>query len=499
MINITQSHKSRIERLYATVAMDDKWITVKPNGAKGKGSPVKIDDEGRIVAGMGGKFKGEKINEIRKSFNGPKTPQKEILETNKQITKESQATTEAVKQTGANNPQVSITERLKALRGNASAVATEKSKPFSAQIKEIYSHQRNTEGARDFSKISETDTVNFAKALQKINRQGGYSAQKFNEVATFAWQRESFDVRQLGLNKVADAYVKAGLMKAVDPDRHIYGLTEQGAYIANSVASIVEKEKANNQPQKKRQSTLQTPAGTAPVKNVNGEKIQARGDVSKSKSSSSTAKSLAIEKVAQLSGNNKPTNKTEEKFANLIATQAIKGKQSGRGNGSLSSLIHQETVWYGKNNNMSENVYKAFSPGDYGFGEQSLIEAGLVEKAPKPKDGSRWSDDYIRFTEKGASVARNLLNMVNSDESIRYVSKAERKASSSSSQSSATYLNIPYAEKDGAKALGAKWDKFKKKWYLPAGKEMPEGLKKYATDSISISERLDVLLQRMKQ
>lgn len=327
MINITQSHKSRIERLYATVAMDDKWITVKPNGAKGKGSPVKIDDGGRIVAGMGGKFKGDKIGEIRKSFNGPKTPNKETLSANREL-----------------------------------------SKQFS------------------------------------------------------------------------DA-----------------------------------------------------------TKNVNREKIEARGDASKSKSSPSTAKSLAIEKVAQLSGNDKPSNKTEEKFANLIATQAIKGKQSGRGNGSLSSLIHQETVWYGKNNNMSENVYKAFSPGDYGFGEQSLIEAGLVEKAPKPKDGSRWSDDYIRFTEKGASVARNLLNMVNSDESIRYVSKAERKAASSSSQSSATYLNVPYAEKDGAKALGAKWDKFKKKWYLPAGKEMPEGLKKYATDSVSISERLDVLLQRMKQ
>lgn len=88
MINIAQSHKSRIERLYATVAMDDKWITVKPNGAKGKGSPVKIDDEGRIVAGMGGKFKGDKIGEIRKSFNGPKTPNKETLSANRELSKQ---------------------------------------------------------------------------------------------------------------------------------------------------------------------------------------------------------------------------------------------------------------------------------------------------------------------------------------------------------------------------------------------------------------------------
>ncbi len=30
-----------------------------------------------------------------------------------------------------------------------------------------------------------------------------------------------------------------------------------------------------------------------------------------------------------------------------------------------------------------------------------------------------------------------------------------------------SYLNVPYAEKDAAKALGAKWDPAKKKWYVP--------------------------------
>ncbi|WP_154103492.1 DUF2213 domain-containing protein [Eikenella corrodens] len=61
------------------LAMDSRWITVKPNGAENKGSPVKIDKSGRIEAGMGGKFNGEKINEVRKSFVGAKTPSKEHL------------------------------------------------------------------------------------------------------------------------------------------------------------------------------------------------------------------------------------------------------------------------------------------------------------------------------------------------------------------------------------------------------------------------------------
>jgi hypothetical protein len=35
-----------------------------------------------------------------------------------------------------------------------------------------------------------------------------------------------------------------------------------------------------------------------------------------------------------------------------------------------------------------------------------------------------------------------------------------------------TYLNVPYAEKDAAKALGARWDAAVKKWYVPATKDM---------------------------
>jgi len=51
----------------------DRWITVKPNGAEHKGAHIKLDESGRIVAGAGGKFNGEKLTEIRKDFAGPHT------------------------------------------------------------------------------------------------------------------------------------------------------------------------------------------------------------------------------------------------------------------------------------------------------------------------------------------------------------------------------------------------------------------------------------------
>ena len=57
-----------------------RWITVHPggkgtkaNGEKRRGTPALIDDEsGRILGGMGGKFTGLTLGEMKRSFTGPK-------------------------------------------------------------------------------------------------------------------------------------------------------------------------------------------------------------------------------------------------------------------------------------------------------------------------------------------------------------------------------------------------------------------------------------------
>lgn len=54
--------------------MTNKWITVKPNGQNNTGRPALIGEGGVIKGGMGGKFNGEKISEVRKDFTGAKTP-----------------------------------------------------------------------------------------------------------------------------------------------------------------------------------------------------------------------------------------------------------------------------------------------------------------------------------------------------------------------------------------------------------------------------------------
>lgn len=101
-----------LSKAHQLLAMDSRWITVKPNGAENKGSPVKIDESGRVEAGMGGKFNGEKINEVRKSFVGAKTPSKEHLAAvGKTVTQpEKTPPNNAKEEIGGNNNKTVTTE-----------------------------------------------------------------------------------------------------------------------------------------------------------------------------------------------------------------------------------------------------------------------------------------------------------------------------------------------------------------------------------------------------
>ncbi|NOQ16472.1 MAG: hypothetical protein GQ581_05390 [Methyloprofundus sp.] len=53
---------------------------------------------------------------------------------------------------------------------------------------------------------------------------------------------------------------------------------------------------------------------------------------------------------------------------------------------------------------------------------------------------------------------------------------------------SKTYLNVPFAQKDAAKALGAKWDPANKKWYAPANIDITL-LAKWNSDASSTSPK----------
>lgn len=57
------------------------------------------------------------------------------------------------------------------------------------------------------------------------------------------------------------------------------------------------------------------------------------------------------------------------------------------------------------------------------------------------------------------------------------------------------YLNVPFAEKDAAKSLGARWDPANKKWYVAAGKDLSLFAKwqASATELVVTKQQLPVL------
>ena len=104
-----QNQKNILNKARRLLAQDNKWITVKPNGSEGKGAHVELDESGRVTKGMGGKFNGTKINEVRKSFVGAKTPSQEQLNKSNQKTKKKPSTKINLKET-----HIQIKEPIKA-------------------------------------------------------------------------------------------------------------------------------------------------------------------------------------------------------------------------------------------------------------------------------------------------------------------------------------------------------------------------------------------------
>jgi hypothetical protein len=106
---MNKKQKAILNRARGLMALDNKWITVKPNGEDGKGAHVELDESGRVTKGMGGKFNGTKISEVRKSFVGAKTPSQEYLNKSNQKTKKKPSAKVNLKET-----HIQIKEPIKA-------------------------------------------------------------------------------------------------------------------------------------------------------------------------------------------------------------------------------------------------------------------------------------------------------------------------------------------------------------------------------------------------
>ena len=511
MINFTTKQIARIDGLIAHLnvfAMDDKWITVKPNGEEGKGAHVKIDDEGRVIAGMGGKFKGEKINEVRKDFKGPKTPSRETLDKSR------------VKQ-----EQGGITK---------STVDKPTSKAsFEKEIKKIINHQRNTEGARDFSKVDDEKAIGFAHSIRRMNNIKRFSSTIENLrkiVENSAWNRVGVYTRGSGIGD-PESLERAGLMIEDRSKNDTYKLTEAGAYIVSEALRLSDKN--SEIPTNKLNAEL-SKVSSEIESSIKGDSIDRLNKTATMLFNKYIDKSIpenirkeygrlrnqVLERIYDLKGgfvssvegrSQIETEKAREIYKKLTSQMTKEdidylesqknAKQAGFWIG-LQDYTPSQALSIIKSNEESRKHTENLLAEEDRLKQEYLsslpdkIERGkqFKEEPPLPK----WYAD-IRSAHNNPYWNGKFYDGKKKGEHRIYVSKKEYKISDeqkaelekhmkdysdfkAAERSEATYLNVPYEQRETAKKHGAKWDPNKKKWYLPAGVEVHNELNQFMTN-----------------
>ncbi|WP_425117456.1 zincin-like metallopeptidase domain-containing protein [Burkholderia ambifaria] len=107
--------------------------------------------------------------------------------------------------------------------------------------------------------------------------------------------------------------------------------------------------------------------------------------------------------------------------------------------------------------------------------EQAAAFARVHEERVRRDPNS--TDEDISAAKEARKAAEYAATMKNDPDWQRRAEQYERDqaaqahqaAPAQSSQSDKTYLNVPYKQKEEAKALGARWDRQQQSWYVPAG------------------------------
>jgi phage/plasmid primase-like uncharacterized protein len=77
----------------------------------------------------------------------------------------------------------------------------------------------------------------------------------------------------------------------------------------------------------------------------------------------------------------------------------------------------------------------------------------------------------LAVTVHDSEFQKKVIEIEQQQAQIRSTQDIDSKRQQSNGQNDKTYLNVPYREKNEAKALGASWDRGQQSWYIPAGIE----------------------------
>lgn len=435
-----QKQKAILNKARRLLAQDNKWITVKPNGEDGKGAHVEIDESGRVTKGMGGKFNGTKINEIRKSFVGAKTPSQEHLAA-------------ATKPKDEKKPSAKV--KLKETH-------IQIKEPIKAE-KSIFGGYR-VEGMPDNASIDKSlvtvkngHIVGVKKGLeQELAKLTGQNVEAVGEAQPLSEKTIAKQKAEEAANKAKKEQIEMNARNAV---RALFALEGRGDVFEESKPS----EAAKTSGTKTNIGHIAKETDKAVM--VHAEIVTAAGDkkrvgvwIPKSQIGDDGNASMAIirEKQRELSG--MYAGLTSIDFVGASEediTPQIDKKRSEEKKTSSNPVTTEPKIpdWYADIRRKHSDPYWN---GKFYDGKKKDSHRIFVS-----------GKEYTISSEQKAELEQH---------------RKDWASFKASQQAGGTYLKVPYEQRELAKKHGAKWNPDKKQWYLPPGVDLADEIKHFIPD-----------------
>ena len=561
------------------IAFDDKWITLKgkkkKNGEDGKGGArIKLDDSGKIIAGLNGKFHGKTIAEMKASAKNKQVFKQSIAErikenkTSEQIKTERQerehkkmlndyknikpehvinylkdykidanidddlkAKRGAVNININNNSKTNIDEKLYNLSNNDNFPFTIENNGFNRYYvkKKSFEHYKNNIISRQNTVKKHTDAVKnsnsknettantqeesavkfnqdgYNKAVEKIkasnkklyDRAIANADKKYNkpiETAKKALDAINTEIKEKGVNV-------GSLKKVENLERKDFGDNLKGRlnkarfdlYMAeqNKQASYARAEKkyqldndnlvvdgCHSFPSVENKTANNAPSNIGHVVKESAKAVMVEVEIDSPYKDHLVVKGVWIPKNILDENGNAPDWYLEKRLKEI-------DNLHGRDNLDLP-LFGYNSWYYGsknyKNKNTQANKYSNIEVKEKKEKPKWFAE---IENAEKEKsNNAQFNGKFYNNSKDEQGTYKIYVNgnsyVVNEKQKQEYEDyKANNKAYYEQAKKDATYLKIPYAERNVAKMAGAKWDAERKQWYMEKDLTIPEHLKSY--------------------
>lgn len=501
------------------IAFDDRWITLKgkkkKNGEDGKGGArVKLDDSGKIIAGLNGKFHGKTIAEMKNSskkaqtkntndlFNTTTKKLREQLSSSKELRDlyEIQENEKAVSEIEKHIERIKEELRKRRNSGKIKNIAQPEQAQPKNDTKEVETKANAQEvSAVKFNQDGYNKAVEKIKANNKIlyNKAIANADKKYNkpiETAKKALDAINTEIKEKGVNvgslkKVENLKNKdfgddlKGRLNKARFDLHMAEQNKQASYARAEKKYQLDNDNlvvdgCHSLPSVENKTVNNAPSNIGHVVKESAKAVMVEVEIDSPHKDHLIVKGVWIPKKMLDENGNAPDWYLEKRLKEI---------DNYYGRDSLDLPLFGYNSWYYgsknyKNKNTQANKYSNIEVKEKKEKPKWFTE---IENAEKEKsNNAQFNGKFYNNNKDEQGTYKIYVNgnsyVVNEKQKQEYEDyKANNKAFHEQAKKDATYLKIPYAERNVAKMAGAKWDAERKQWYMEKDLTIPEHLKSY--------------------